>query len=123
MGRAGEALTNHFLPFLRAMQARGLSEQTSSGFDVDHLYLAHWCVGEAYFALHDLDKALFHRQEGLRIMRSLMERAPDAAEFVCALPVRLAEVGEALLALDRAEGALRLQEGNETARTPSVARR
>src|SRR5205085_4270246 len=93
-----EALTNCFLPFLRAMDGRHLSEENPNVFDLAHLYAARLLLGRAYSALGKHDQALQHRREALRLMEILLKVEPDVAEFVSNLPVILADLGESLLA-------------------------
>ncbi len=115
MGRVNEALTNHFQPFLRAMEARHLSEERPNVFDLAHLHGAHGCLGRAYSALELHQEALQHRREALRLMEGVLKAEPNAAEFISSLPVIMAELGESLLACHDPEGLGRLQQANEKA--------
>ena len=114
-GRPEDALTNCCLPFLRAMQARGLDESRSSVFDVAHLHAAHQCVGEALAAVGRYSEAVPHFQEATRLMEILVQRTPNAAEFASTLPVVSAKLSEALLATGDSRDLETFQRANQAA--------
>jgi hypothetical protein len=115
-GRFEEALSNYYLPKLRQLQARGLPGPSSHIFDFGVWSQTHRQIGIACLRLGRKGEALFHCREALRFMDEVTRRDPKNSEFAADQAMRVAQLGEALLAVYQPEGLERLKTALESAK-------
>jgi tetratricopeptide (TPR) repeat protein len=102
-------MREHYLPFLRELQSRNVSEQSKSWTDLHDLVAVSGSLGRTYNAVGQFEEASRFLRQAQHVLGVMRSRFPNDAQIAAEHPLAEAELGHFLLARGSDEGLKHLQ--------------
>jgi serine/threonine protein kinase len=109
LGQTEKAIREHYLPLMKELQRRNVSEQSKKWEDLIDLQGVSASLGRAFNKIGRFDEAEPQLRQWHRVVGLLMEQRPNRAQFAAEHALAAATLGRFLLARGSTEGLQHLE--------------